>query len=567
MKALCREEGVTLFMVLQAAFKTLLYRHSGQTDIAIGADVANRAQTATEGLIGFFVNLLVLRTDLSGAPSFRELLRRVRETTLGAFMRQDLPFEKLVEELRPERALGSNPLVQVVLSFQKNALDSLTLSQLSISPYEIDSGVSNWDLALFVSEMEGKLSVLWKYRTDLFEAETIRRMAERFETLLASAVSRPETALDDIVMAPEAERNRERAEKTRLKEARFKKFKGVTARPVSLEQNELVKVVGQRQDFPLLLQPTVAGVGLAQWAEANVDFIESRLSEAGALLFRGFDVTSVSSFERIAQSLCPSLHDGYGDLPREEVSGKVYGSTPYPAEQAILFHNESSHLNRWPLKIFFFCVKPAQSGGETPLADCRKIYQLLDPGIRELFERKGLMYVRNFTEGLDVSWQEFFRTADRAEVEDHCRRSGVDFEWHGDNGLRIRQARQAVATHPKTGAPVFFNQIQLHHVSCLEPATRASLLSLFGEENLPRQIYFGDGSPIEDAVVSEIKELYWSAASKFRWQEGDILMLDNMLTAHARLPYVGRRKIVVAMGEMTGEKNNQHGKETGGTDV
>jgi hypothetical protein len=182
--------------------------------------------------------------------------------------------------------------------------------------------------------------------------------------------------------------------------------------------------------------------------------------------------------------------------------------------------------------------------------DCRKIYQLLNPKLREKFGQKQLMYVRNYTQGLDVSWTEFFHTTDKAAVEAYCHQHAIDFEWTANNGLRTQQIRPAVAKHPKTGEIAFFNQLQLHHIACLDPSVRESLLSLFGEANLPRHVYYGDGTEIEDAAIAEICEVYRQATISFPWQQGDILMLDNLLTAHGRNPYVGPRKIVVAMGEI-----------------
>ncbi len=236
------------------------------------------------------------------------------------------------------------------------------------------------------------------------------------------------------------------------------------------------------------------------------------------------------------------------------MSARVYGSTPYPSDQPILFHNESSHLPRWPMKQFFFSVIAAQKGGETPLLDCREIYAALDPTIRRTFEEKGLVYIRNFN-GFDVPWHEFFRTTDKARVERACHDAGMDCEWTGDDSLRIRQRSRAVARHPKTGETVFFNQVQLHHISCIDPKTRASLRTLFKEGDMPRNVYYGDGTPIEDSVMDAIAELYWKKAKMFPWLPGDIIMLDNMLTAHARMPFEGPRKIVVAMGEMMNAKD------------
>jgi len=142
---------------------------------------------------------------------------------------------------------------------------------------------------------------------------------------------------------------------------------------------------------------------------------------------------------------------------------------------------------------------------------------------------------------------------DRSEVEAYCREVGIEVDWKACNGLRTRQVRTAVTTHPKTGECTFFNQLQLYHVQCLDAAVRQALLSVFRPEDLPRHVYYGDGSPIEDSVMQEISELYRKCAVDFPWQEGDVLMLDNMLTAHGRHPFVGPRQIVVALGEMTSQ--------------
>jgi alpha-ketoglutarate-dependent taurine dioxygenase len=200
--------------------------------------------------------------------------------------------------------------------------------------------------------------------------------------------------------------------------------------------------------------------------------------------------------------------------------------------------------------IWFYCVKAAAHGGETPIVDCRTIYNQLEPDVRRKFAEKGLMYVRNFTPGLDVSWQSFFHTDQRALVEDYCRKAGISFEWTNNDGLRTRQVCPAIVNHPQTGEMVFFNQLQLHHVSCLEAPVRESLLSMMSEEDLPRNVYYGDGSRIDDALMDELRELYREAAVSFPWQNQDIILLNNMLVAHSRNPYVGERKIVVALGNL-----------------
>lgn len=304
------------------------------------------------------------------------------------------------------------------------------------------------------------------------------------------------------------------------------------------------------EPLPLVLEPTEADVDLAGWVSAQRAWLEQQLLEHGALLLRGFGLRGARAFESVARALCPDLYGEYGDLPRED--GVVYRSTPYPAEQTILFHNEGSHTWRWPLKQFFFCALPAERGGETPIVDCRRVYARLAPSVLQRFAEQGLMYVRNFVPGLDVSWQDFFGTAVRAEVEASCRAAGVQHVWRADGGLRTWEIRPAVATHPLSGQSVFFNQLQLHHASCLSAPVRESLAGLFAPEDFPRRVCYGDGQPIEDGLVDEIRALYWELARSFPWEAGDLLVLDNMLTAHARNPYEGPRKILVAMGAITG---------------
>jgi hypothetical protein len=305
--------------------------------------------------------------------------------------------------------------------------------------------------------------------------------------------------------------------------------------------------------FPLVVTPAVgrgAPVELDAWAAEHRAFLVNSLHAHGALLFRGFGLATAEDFERVASAIVPELFGEYGDLPREGTSSRVYGSTPYPANKSILFHNESSHLPRWPLKQFFFCVKPSETGGETPLLDCREVARVLDRKIYDTFAEKGLVYVRNFCEGIDVSWQDFFKTTDKAVVEKACKDGGMECEWVKGRQLRIKQRGRAIAKHPVTGDTVFFNQVQLHHPYCLDPATRKSLVALFKEEGLPRNVHYGDGTRIEDATMAALDALYWKTAKAFPWNGGDIVMLDNMLVAHARKPFTGTRKIVVAMGEM-----------------
>ncbi|WDD36942.1 amino acid adenylation domain-containing protein (plasmid) [Nostoc sp. UHCC 0926] len=205
LKNLSRHSGVTLFMTLLTAFKTLLYRYTGQTDILVGSPIANRNRAEIEGLIGFFVNVLVLRTDLSGDLSFQELLGRVKSTALEAYVHQDLPFEKLVEELQPNRDLSYNPLFQVMFVLQNVPISNPRLSDVSITYQESYNGTSKFDLTLFMEDSEQGLVATCEYNTDLFNAETITRILGHFQTLLSSIVSDPEQRISDLQLLTPSE--------------------------------------------------------------------------------------------------------------------------------------------------------------------------------------------------------------------------------------------------------------------------------------------------------------------------------------------------------------------------
>ncbi|MDQ2979010.1 MAG: condensation domain-containing protein, partial [Acidobacteriota bacterium] len=207
LKDLSRREGATLYMTLLTAFQALLLRYTGQEDIVVGSPIAGRNRVEIEGLIGFFVNTLVMRTDLSGEPSFRQLLKRVRETTLGAYAHQDLPFEKLVEELQPERDLGQNPLFQVLFALQNAPVSSFELAGLKVTPLPTESRTTRFDLEVHLWEKPGGLTCTFVYGTDLFDAGTVVRMMGHYQTLLESAVSHPDRTVSELALLTESQRN------------------------------------------------------------------------------------------------------------------------------------------------------------------------------------------------------------------------------------------------------------------------------------------------------------------------------------------------------------------------
>lgn len=307
-------------------------------------------------------------------------------------------------------------------------------------------------------------------------------------------------------------------------------------------------------------------VDLVEFVSANKALIHEAFSKHGALLFRGFKVEGENHFHEFTHQLSHELMD-YAEpsTPRSKVVEKVYTSTEYPKEQFIAMHNEHSYSTSWPHKIWFYCAQAPRIGGETPIADSRRVYAHIDPAIREEFIRKGVMYVRNFSNDLDLPWSTVFQTDKKEEVESYCRKANIQFEWKADGNLRTKQICQAVIRHPQTQEWVWFNQAHLFHVSNLEAHVQAYLMEHCGEANLPRNTFFGDGTPIPMSYLQEIRNAYELSKMAFPWKDGDVLMLDNMLYAHGRNPFDGPRKILVAMAEPVHFKDIEKGKHAGAT--
>jgi non-ribosomal peptide synthetase component F len=243
LKSLSRSEGATLFMTLLAAFKVLLCHYDGHKDIIVGSPVAGRTRAEIEHLIGFFVNTLVLRTNLSGDPSFGELLSRVREVTLDAFAHQDVPFEKLVEELNPDRAAAESPLFQVAFTLDNTRHATVELHGLTLSPWAVETEATRYSLiAALLDEGEGLFGSL-QYDARLFSAATITRLAEHYELLLERVAAEPATRLSELrSLLADADRQREAGRRQGFKEARGRRLQAAKSKAAGRPsiQRELV---------------------------------------------------------------------------------------------------------------------------------------------------------------------------------------------------------------------------------------------------------------------------------------------------------------------------------------
>lgn len=302
--------------------------------------------------------------------------------------------------------------------------------------------------------------------------------------------------------------------------------------------------------LPLVIEGK--GDALAERVRRCRDEYREALRAHGALLLRGFGVGGADGFEEVVRGLSGDpLAYSERSSPRSVIKGNVYTSTDYPSDQEIFLHNENSYQAVWPLVLYFYCIKPPLTMGATPLADTRAVLDSIDPAVRAEFIRRKWMVTRNYQEELGLPWQDAFNTQSREEVLRYCERAGIEARWDGDR-LRTRAIRKPVHRHPVTGSEVWFNHIIAFHVSSLPQTVRRGLLEMFGEENLPSNTYYGDGSAIPDDVLDHLRSCYRLAATRFDYRGDDVLIVDNMLVSHGREPFTGARKVAVAMAEPSG---------------
>ncbi|MEY2930646.1 MAG: hypothetical protein RL033_1395, partial [Pseudomonadota bacterium] len=542
--AFCQRHGVTRFVALLSVLQVLLHRVTGRRDLIIGTDVSGRHHRDLEGLVGFFVNVLPIRSQLDAGRDFATFLADTKQNVLDVLDHQELPFDRLVDAVGANRRFNSNPLIQVLFVFQNAPPARFDLDGVQVSVLPKAEDRAKFDLAIFVHQDERGLSGEWMYSSALFDAERIRGLMMAWLELLQRVQSEPERPVAELEIRKVEPRLRQGSKAAKLRE--FGRGTG----PASKRGLEPAAVSMMGSGLPLVIERRQSDLDPVAWATAQRPLLEESLYRHGGLLFRGFGIDSPAAFQAFAQALEPALHVGYGDLPPAKGAQKLYDATPYPNTQRILFHNEGSHLGQWPRKQLFYCERPAALGGATPIVDCRLMYRSLPASLIEKLRSKGLRYIRTFSNALDVSWQDFFKTIERSVVEERCRAVGMKAHWFGTGDLQTYMWAPALLQHPVTSEWSFFNQVQLHHHSCLEPETRQRLLEIVGQDRMPRHVCFGDGTPISDAEMALISESYERLAVRFAWQAGDVVLVDNLSTAHARDAYEGDRKILVAMGLM-----------------
>jgi len=286
-----------------------------------------------------------------------------------------------------------------------------------------------------------------------------------------------------------------------------------------------------------------------RWVAEHHDALRAAVVEHGALLVRGLRLRDVAEIEVVFRRLGTLMIEREAFAARRRYSDGLYSASKWPPNEHMCMHHELSYAVELPSLMLFACLVAPTGGGETPVADSPNVLNALPADLVERFERVGWLLIRNYINDIGASVAEAFGADDRRAVESYCRANAIQFEWQSNGGLRTWQRRSAVVRHPRTGQRCWFNQIAFLNEWTMDPELREYLVDIYGEDGLPFNTRFGNGDPIGADVIQLIDEVYEKNTARERWQSGDLLLVDNVRTAHARESFEGPREVLVGMAD------------------
>jgi len=301
--------------------------------------------------------------------------------------------------------------------------------------------------------------------------------------------------------------------------------------------------------LPILRLDGVADA--TRWAAENRDPIRKLVIERGSVLVRGLGLSSAGEIGSVFRQLAPAglLIEKEAFAARQTYSDGVYSSSKWPPNQPMCMHHELSYVLQPPTLMMFACLTAPPTGGTTAVADSTAVLRSLPPRLVERFDQQGWLLTRSYNDELGASLADAFGTEDRSAVEGYCRANSIEFQWQRDGGLRTWQRRRAVVRHPVTGQPCWFNQIGFLNEWTMAPEVHEYLVDMFGADGLPFNTRFGDGEPIGADVVQLLNTAYEANTVREPWQAGDLMLVDNVRTAHSREAFTGPREVLVGMSD------------------
>ncbi|AMP99116.1 SyrP-like protein [Pedobacter cryoconitis] len=312
-----------------------------------------------------------------------------------------------------------------------------------------------------------------------------------------------------------------------------------------------LEIINKEEDFFGIIEESWAGPEeFIEWFNHHEEEIEQYLVKYGVIRFKKTGLKTNVDFQKfIAEINIKPLDYIDGNSPRTKKSSKIYTSTEYPAEVFISMHNELSYSNYFPKKIFFFCLTPAEEGGETTALNGYSLLEKLDPAIMGDFFDRNIKYIRNLHggSGIGASWQETFESDDKAFIEAFCLENEIKISWKENNSLRLEQVRPAVLEHPKSGRKIWFNQADQFHPSNNPPEVYEAMKYLYEEDEFPLYVTYEDGSEIPESIFEHIRSVSRANLIALPWEKEDIMLFDNMSVLHGRNPFSGKREILLSM--------------------
>lgn len=299
-----------------------------------------------------------------------------------------------------------------------------------------------------------------------------------------------------------------------------------------------------------MLRADATGDG-PSWAAVHRDALRAVVAEHGAVLVRGLGLRDAAEVAAVFRGLATAglMIDREAFAERQTYAEGVYSSSKWPPNQPMCMHHELSYRLVFPGLMLFACLRAPTHGGATTVADSPTVLDALPAELIERFEREGWLLTRSYNDEIGASFAEAFGTEDRRAIESYCRANAIEFEWQPDGGLRTRQRRSAVVRHPVTGQRCWFNQIAFLNEWTLAPEVREYLVDVYGADGLPFNTRFGNGDPIGEDVVQLLNQVYEANTVREPWQAGDLMLVDNVRTAHSREPFEGPREVLVAMAD------------------
>ncbi|MFF3325059.1 TauD/TfdA family dioxygenase [Streptomyces sp. NPDC002889] len=307
--------------------------------------------------------------------------------------------------------------------------------------------------------------------------------------------------------------------------------------------------VGSEPGKPPMLR-VEATVDAASWVAEQQGALRAVVAEHGSVLVRGLGLRDAAEVRAVLESLATApMTEMEAFAPRRTYSEGVYSSSTWPPNQPMCMHHELSYRLEFPGLMLFACLSAPTEGGATAVADSPTVLDALPSELTERFEREGWLLTRSYNDEIGASLAEAFGTEDRGAIESYCRAGAIEFEWQPDGGLRTRQRRSAVVRHPVTGRRCWFNQIAFLNEWTIAPEVREYLVDVYGADGLPFNTRYGDGDPIGEDVVQLLNKVYEDNTAREPWQAGDLMLVDNVRTAHSREPFEGPREVLVAMAD------------------